>query len=86
MMLKHHASTEGLLSGKQNNALHQLEISYLQLSDSTCTLHFPLNHHCLPLLFFVVVVELKCMTHSHGGAALLFCQRNSILQLHAVKW
>lgn len=83
------ASTSTLLPFvKQNNApcLFRNELlptEWFHMHIQHCT--SLLSHHCL-LLLFSFFCELECLTHNHRGAALLFCQRNSILQLHAVKW
>lgn len=64
-----------------------LEMSHLQLSDSICTYNITL---CTPFESSLFATGFFCGAKVHDaqswGAALLFCQRNSISQLHAVKW
>lgn len=74
------------LSGKQNNAPRHLERSYLQRSDSICTYDITLPFESSWFDTAFLFCGAKVHDAQSRGAALLFCQRNSISQHGAVKW
>lgn len=83
------------LSGKQNNVRHHLEMSDLQrvflYVHSILPFALPFESSLFTTAFFFFCAAKVRDAHSWRGmggvgAALLFCQRNSVSQFHAVKW